>query len=53
MLTEAQLAERKTYIGSSDAKAVASGDIVEWDNLAATYLNALVKAWTAPPNPLL
>jgi hypothetical protein len=35
MLTEAQLAERKTYIGSSDAKAVASGDIVEWDNLAA------------------
>jgi len=35
MLTESQIAERKTYIGSSDAKAVASGDVTEWDNLAA------------------
>lgn len=24
----------------------------EWDNLAATYVNALLKVWTAPPTPL-
>jgi len=35
MLTESQLAERKTYIGSSDAKSIASGDIVQWENTAA------------------
>ena len=35
MLTEAQLKERATYIGSSDAKIIASGDIEEWQTLAA------------------
>ena len=35
MLTEAQLKERATYIGSSDAKAIASGDIEQWQTLAA------------------
>ena len=35
MLTEAQLKERATYIGSSDAKVIASGDIEEWQTLAA------------------
>ena len=35
MLTEAQLKERTTYIGSSDAKAIASGDIEQWQTLAA------------------
>ncbi|MAR67959.1 MAG: hypothetical protein CL833_11990 [Crocinitomicaceae bacterium] len=35
MLTEAQLKERATYIGSSDAKVIASGDIDEWQTLAA------------------
>lgn len=34
MLTEAQLKERATYIGSSDAKAIASGDIAQWITLA-------------------
>jgi len=33
-LTEAQLKERATYIGSSDAKAIASGDIAQWTTLA-------------------
>jgi predicted phage-related endonuclease len=34
MLTEAQLRERATYIGSSDAKVIASGDIAKWTALA-------------------
>ena len=34
MLTEAQLKERATYIGSSDAKTIASGDIAQWVTLA-------------------
>jgi len=34
MLTEAQIRERATYIGSSDAKAIASGDIGEWMTLS-------------------
>lgn len=34
MLTEAQLKERSTYIGSSDAKVIASGDIAQWNTLA-------------------
>ena len=33
MLTEAQLKERATYIGSSDAKIIAGGDIAEWMTL--------------------
>lgn len=33
-LTEAQLKERATYIGSSDAKTIASGDIAQWTTLA-------------------
>ncbi|MEK9983782.1 MAG: YqaJ viral recombinase family protein [Opitutae bacterium] len=33
MLTEAQLKERATYIGSSDAKTIAGGDIAEWMTL--------------------
>ena len=33
MLTEAQLKERATYIGSSDAKVIASGDIAQWVTL--------------------
>ena len=33
MLTEAQLKERATYIGSSDAKVIASGDIAKWVTL--------------------
>jgi hypothetical protein len=33
MLTEAQLKERATYIGSSDAKIIANGDIAEWMTL--------------------
>ena len=33
-LTEAQLKERATYIGSSDAKSIASGDIAQWTTLA-------------------
>jgi len=33
MLTEAQLKERATYIGSSDAKVIAGGDIAEWMTL--------------------
>jgi len=34
MLTQAQIKERATYIGSSDAKTIASGDIAEWLTLA-------------------
>lgn len=34
MLTEAQIKERATYIGSSDAKTIASGDIEQWMTLA-------------------
>lgn len=34
MLTEAQIKERATYIGSSDAKTIAYGDITEWMTLA-------------------
>lgn len=34
MLTEAQIKERATYIGSSDAKTIASGDIAQWITLA-------------------
>ncbi len=34
MLTQAQLKERATYIGSSDAKVIASGDIAQWITLA-------------------
>jgi len=33
MLTEAQIKERATYIGSSDAKTIASGDIAQWITL--------------------
>ena len=33
MLTEAQIKERATYIGSSDAKVIASGNIDEWHTL--------------------
>ena len=33
MLTEAQIKERATYIGSSDAKVIASGDIAQWVTL--------------------
>jgi len=33
MLTEAQLKERATYIGSSDAKIIAGGDIAAWMTL--------------------
>ena len=33
MLTDAQLKERATYIGSSDAKIIAGGDIAEWMTL--------------------
>ena len=33
MLTEAQIKERATYIGSSDAKVIASGDIEQWVTL--------------------
>ena len=33
MLTGAQLKERATYIGSSDAKIIANGDIAEWVTL--------------------
>ncbi len=35
MLTEAQIKERATYIGSSDAKVIASGDLQQWQTLAA------------------
>ena len=38
MLTEAQIKERATYIGSSDAKVIASGDIAEWTTLARRKL---------------
>lgn len=34
MLTDAQIKERATYIGSSDAKSIASGDIAQWITLA-------------------
>ncbi len=34
MLTQAQIKERATYIGSSDAKAIASGDIAQWNTLS-------------------
>lgn len=34
MLTDAQIKERATYIGSSDAKVIASGDIEQWRTLA-------------------
>jgi hypothetical protein len=33
MLTEAQLNERSTYIGSSDAKSIASANYEEWEKL--------------------
>lgn len=33
MLTEAQIKERASYIGSSDAKVIASGDIEQWVTL--------------------
>ena len=33
MLTDAQLKERATYVGSSDAKIIAGGDIAEWMTL--------------------
>lgn len=33
MLTQAQIEERATYIGSSDAKVIASGDIAQWVTL--------------------
>ena len=38
MLTQAQLKERATYIGSSDAKVIASGDIAQWAVLAKQKL---------------
>lgn len=38
MLTQAQLKERATYIGSSDAKVIASGDIAQWAELARLKL---------------
>ena len=34
MLTDAQIKERATYIGSSDAKIIASGDIEQWRTIA-------------------
>lgn len=34
MLTEAQIKERANYIGSSDAKTIASGDLDAWRTLA-------------------
>ena len=38
MLTEAQIKERATYIGSSDAKVIASGDIAQWVTLVKQKL---------------
>jgi len=43
MLTEAQLKERATYIGSSDAKVIASGDTDQWMTLARQ--KAGVEVW--------
>ena len=45
-LTKTQLEERKHFIGSSDAKIIASGDYVEWHELMSQKAGILTKAFT-------